>query len=410
MNSHHVFVGYSLKHILLFARHGWLEMMICFTLFFIVILTTVSKVTSLQCSQLPASGDDHLQQVTTLQYCLVDDCTIMKIDTGDKLDIVYTTDSLIVTTPTDGHTSEVIARLENELPCLEPRDELQDFQSVHVIFLVIFSLLLVISGYIIAVHIMLKELRNLFGKLLMFYNVAMICMCISFMAQLLPLLHLVLHSLVYCYVRVIGVILSTVGLEALGTCLLHYIATIIHHSYKLRSKMSKETSQCYYKRYMIYSLGTTLIVLFLTICFDMATGNYKISLKSNGQCESIDLYNSSTYTIPVLVITINKMIQLLQFITYLYYIYKLNKFVDDAGVSNEYLSILHKTATALGAIVGLSHFAYILQATLNLDFDTIAPALIGLVLIQQSIVAAILMFTKKVRQLCRAFLKRQLKN
>ena len=100
--------------------------MACLTLLFIVILTTVSKVTSLHCSdqQLPPSGDDDLQQVTTLQYCLVDHCTIMKINTGEKLDIVYTTDSLTVTTPTDGHTSEVITRLENELLCLEPKDGL----------------------------------------------------------------------------------------------------------------------------------------------------------------------------------------------------------------------------------------------------------------------------------------------
>ena len=85
-----------------------------YSIFFIVILTTASKVTSLHCyhQQLPASGDDHLQQVTTLQYCLVDDCTIIKI--GEKLDIVYTTDSLIVTTPTDGHNSEVIAREKND--------------------------------------------------------------------------------------------------------------------------------------------------------------------------------------------------------------------------------------------------------------------------------------------------------
>ena len=38
--------------------------------------------------------------------------SIMKINTGEKLDIVYTTDSLIVTTPMDGHTSEIITRLE----------------------------------------------------------------------------------------------------------------------------------------------------------------------------------------------------------------------------------------------------------------------------------------------------------
>ena len=56
--------------------------MACRVLLFIVIIAA-SEVTSLHCSdqQLHASarGDDipNLQQVTTLQYCLVDNCTIM---------------------------------------------------------------------------------------------------------------------------------------------------------------------------------------------------------------------------------------------------------------------------------------------------------------------------------------------
>ena len=38
------------------------------------------------------SGSSHntdLSQVTTLQYCIIDNCTIMSIDTGQQLDIVY---------------------------------------------------------------------------------------------------------------------------------------------------------------------------------------------------------------------------------------------------------------------------------------------------------------------------------
>ena len=94
--------------------------MACRVLLFIVIIAA-SEVTSLHCSdqQLHASGNDisNLQQVTILQYCLVDNCTIMKIETGERLGIVYTTDSLLVVTPKDGHTSVVIAKQEKELLC-----------------------------------------------------------------------------------------------------------------------------------------------------------------------------------------------------------------------------------------------------------------------------------------------------
>ena len=56
-----------------------------------------------------------LLQVTTLQYCIIDNCTIISIDTGQQLDIVYTTESLLIVTPKGGHTSVVIAKIDDEL-------------------------------------------------------------------------------------------------------------------------------------------------------------------------------------------------------------------------------------------------------------------------------------------------------
>ena len=57
-----------------------------------------------------ASGMDDVQQPTTLQYCLIDNCTIMRIDTGQQLDIVYTTQSHIIVTTTNGQTSLLIPK------------------------------------------------------------------------------------------------------------------------------------------------------------------------------------------------------------------------------------------------------------------------------------------------------------
>jgi len=90
----------------------------CFSLLFIIILA-VSEVTSFSYSnQQPsssASGDDvpGSQQVTTLQYGFIDNCTVMITGNGEKLDIVYATDSLLVATPTDGHTSVMIDKLND---------------------------------------------------------------------------------------------------------------------------------------------------------------------------------------------------------------------------------------------------------------------------------------------------------
>ena len=65
------------------------------SLLLIAILTVASGATPLYCSdvQSPAASDTghntDLSQVTTLhiQYCIIDNCTIMRIDTGQQLDI-----------------------------------------------------------------------------------------------------------------------------------------------------------------------------------------------------------------------------------------------------------------------------------------------------------------------------------
>ena len=98
-------------------------MMAYVTLFLITILIMVSKTTPLYCSdvQSPASGTHitDLSQVTTLQYCIINNCTIMRIDTGQQLDIVYTTENLLIVTPVGVHTSMVIGKIDDEMPCLK---------------------------------------------------------------------------------------------------------------------------------------------------------------------------------------------------------------------------------------------------------------------------------------------------
>ena len=69
------------------------------SLLFIAILIVASGPTPLYCSdvQSPADGSGHntdLSQVTALQYCIIDNYTIMRIDTGQQLDIIYTTESI----------------------------------------------------------------------------------------------------------------------------------------------------------------------------------------------------------------------------------------------------------------------------------------------------------------------------
>jgi len=381
----------------LLVREGQ-KLMAYLTVLFVVILAA-NKVTSLHCTnqQPPASGDDDLQQVTNLQYCLVDNCTIKRIDTGEKLDIAYTTDSLIVTTPTDGRTSEVITKLENELLCLDPVGAFE-YQLRLIVEIIEFSLTFIVSGYIIAIHVMFKELRNLLGKLLMLHSVSVLGMCISYTGILLTPIQPILNLLAFCYISTIGLIISSISIEALSTCILSHIATTMCHSYKMRSPMSKETSQRHFNFYVIYTVGITLLDVFLTICFDVATGNYKDAILPNGQCVTFEGGTYSTLQITIFVNAIHKLVQLVRLITYLYYTYKLSKDISDAGISSDQQSNLHKVAIAMGAFIGLSYFLFTLTAIF--DLATVAvPFAQALFLLQQSAIMAIFLCSKKVRHL-----------
>ena len=240
----------------------------CFTLLFIAILT-VSTVTSLLCSDRrplgSASGDD-VPRLTTLQYCFIDDCTIMRTDTGEKLDITYTTDdSLIIATPTDGHTSVVIARLDDELPCVASTTEaIEPILVVLIVLSVILvpTLTVIVNGYIFIVHLMFKELRTTFGKLLMLYCLLIICLSVSFDAKAILTSSQIGKQLVACHLSTISMMIFAVGSDVSATCILHCFAYILYRSNKLQH-ISKEESKSWSRFYFGCILSVVSLVSFL---------------------------------------------------------------------------------------------------------------------------------------------------
>ena len=375
---------------------GWL------TLLFIVILTTGSKVTLLHCSdqQLPASGGDDFQQITSLQYCLVDDCTIMMIDTGEKLDIFYITDSLIVTTPTDGHTSVVIAKQEKELPCAKPNGRAINY---HFILVVLFSILIVVtSGYIAFVHMLFKELRNLFGKLLMLYSITSACTFAAIVAMQLLRYQVAFDSQELCYVTILTFMIASVSLEVFATCIINHTVYVMHCTYKLKPAISKEKSKHHFRAYMIYELVTMVIVVVLVITYDVATGNYKETILPDGHCilHLYDIQVYDTFQIVALSTSINKVIQIVQYVAYFYYKYQVSKDLKDASIHNKQQQCLfHRVTVAMGATIGLSFFVFVVQPIFSLTMPTVNVSISAIFFMQQSMIMVTLMVTEKMHQL-----------
>ena len=94
-----------------------------YTALFLVLISTIIQAASLHhhCNSDVYSSASGFQELSTLQYCHMGNCTIIRIDTGQQLDIVYTTQSHLVVTPTDGQTSAIlISKNDPELFCVIP--------------------------------------------------------------------------------------------------------------------------------------------------------------------------------------------------------------------------------------------------------------------------------------------------
>jgi len=372
--------------------------MACLSLLFIATLTTVSKVTSLHCSdqQLPASGDDDLQQVTTLQYCLVDNCTIMIIDTGEELDIVYTINSLIVTTPTDGRTSVLIAKQETELLCpVLPFQELQF--SVMMIACV---LAMLTSGFVIVMHLVFKQLQTTLGKLLILYNFANVCYSAVLFLLCSTFFVVSFASLALCYSLTFFYIVTGFWARVFATCMLHHVVYVMYCSSKLVAVTPEMTKRCY-KQYTIFQLIAILLMASAIVSFDVATGNYRGLLRSDGHCVYITPSNYSTIEVSLGISGINYVAQLVLFIAYMYYIYELSKDVDNPEILDNQQSMFRKIGFIVVAAVGLSYLVYALHGIFSFQPAVLAVLALSIFLAQQCTFMAILLCSKKMRRLYR---------
>ena len=256
-------------------------------LLLIAILTMASGATPLYCSdvQSPASGSGHstdLSQVTTLHYCIVDNCTIMRTDTGQQLDIVYTTENLLIVTPKDGHNSMVITKANDELPCLEYPNTIGSSQAIQYLSVVTSVLVMVMSTCTLIVHLLFKRLRNMFGKLLILYNLCVICLCGAALATALMRYWIIVNSQAIFHIATIIFTLTYTGEELLSTSILYHLAYLMYRCYNLKSNLSKKRSEYLLRCCTSYTGFTLILVFFVTLAYDWSTGNGKHTILITG--------------------------------------------------------------------------------------------------------------------------------
>ena len=355
----------------------------------------------------PASGshDNDLSQVISLQYCIIDNCTIMKIDTGEQLDIVYTTDSLLIVTSTDGLTSMVIAKIDDELPCLKYHSKsdgiLMAIEPVGGI--IVASFIMIASLYIVVLHLLFKELRTLFGKLLIYYNLCIVSTSISIILLMLMHYWIRVNSQIICHTAMIFITMSFTGAELFATTILTHLAYLMYRCYWLKSEISSKNNRFLFRCYVAYAQITLVLLFFLTIAYDWRTDNGRNALSSNGRCNLIDQYAYNSLFLKEVIVITNKFAQIIMFLAYLVYFCKLKADFRDAPNSAQYNRKFFRIAAAMGATVGVSHFIWIPVALFGQDYSflvDISGAI--LLLIQQVAIMSSFMCTTRISELCKA--------
>ena len=372
----------------------------------LALATATTLATSLQhhCSSdvySPASGMADLKQNSTLRYCLIDNCTIMRIDTGQQLDIVYTTQSLLVVTPTDGQTSMIIPKNEPELFCSTINtDDRSNTQFARIIILV---LLITVSSYIIAIHLIFKEMRSTFGKL-MFYNVGIACGNASVLALSIMHFSIAIYSTLPCYLLFLLFFQSAVVTEGFATCILAYLAYVMRQSYRSIS-VTKQLDKQFYKCSIRYVLGLLFLLNVFIVSYDFGTGAYKYTLLPNGHCSFIIQTEYDTITINQVNNTLGKLLQGILLVVYFVYHYRINRKLKMirslASHSNkEQKKLFFRIAVMMGATIGISKFFFILNALVT------SMQVVGVIgalslLVQQCAIMVLYMCSRHMRKLCK---------
>ena len=374
-----------------------------YTVLLLVLILTTIQTTSLRhyCNSdeysSAASSMADLQQLTTLQYCLIDNCTIIRIDTGQQLDIVYTTQSLLVVTPTDGQISLLISKNEPELFC-------STYNHIKLYALsVILILLGLASSYIVGIHLIFKELRNTFGKLMMLYSIVRFYLFVNFFALLITHTIIVIQSRILCYLLFFLGMQFSMANGGFATCILAYIAYIMRHSYRCR-EVTKEINKKLYKYSIVYVLGSLLVFNIFIVSYDFGTGAFKHVILPNGHCSFINQTEYDTLKVLRANGFFNKSIQILMFVVYVIYYYKLNKMLtmvrDMANTDTRENRLLFKISITMLATIGISEISFIIYR-----FIYVTPILmvIGSVslLIQQYVIMWLYACSGKTSRLCK---------
>ena len=274
------------------------------------------------------SGTDSSPvNISNDNYCIVDQCNIRLLTTGELLEVATLSDDYLLATNQSTQESVTVSRSTIEAPCFLNYFYYGSFLVIKILaFLFRFLLLLLIavaSGYILGIHVMFKVLCKLLGKLLMVYNVAVLVALFASLLLIMSNLLFAPGSQAVCQVLVHGYSLTFMLYESIGTVVSAQVYYMMYRDYKNMPDISPNWSSQLFEHYMMFAFAPMLPMAILTIGFDFTARVGNETILPSGHCilPPTDLYES--LFLAYMYIAIHKIGQLLVFIYTLHYFHKL---------------------------------------------------------------------------------------
>ena len=231
-----------------------------------------------------------------IQYCLIDNCVVRRMDTNQELDIVDVGNDTLVGLARDNFTSTMIALLPDEEYCLEEVDHMSSIEDAILLAIkaILLALSIILSLYIIIVYSLWDKLRSSIGKLLVIHN--SLSAIDNFIFLILMAFHAVTKSTApYCQTIIYIHSYLKLSNDVSISIIFVHIAYLLRQSRRQRFEISVSWSKNLLKFYAFTTFTLMLPNMCFTVLVDLFSGAGEETISSNDYCILPPLVSYTTF-------------------------------------------------------------------------------------------------------------------
>ena len=330
--------------------------------------------------------------LNTSQFCFVDDNTIrVDLNTTTLLSIIDSSEDVIMAKAV-GNDSVIFTAPLNGSRCMDDNEDDQLSTTLYITQMMINSITILVTIANITLHLIVKDLRTISGTLVMIICISVIIFTLMSVGNLTfiytdnitvacAILFNCLCGLVFVY-------------QATKLSILYQFAYLMYQSYKLRSEREENVRKSVLK-YIILIIGSSIICSLLALAIDIGV-NGRIFGRMERYCVTKYDYSFLYVTVVYGELVVFIVLQCITFAVGL----TLYFFVSRKCCAMK--SINFRISMALIATVGINIILLMILTIADVSLNIIIPAVTSGTLLEQLVLLALFLSSKKVLLVCKA--------